>query len=95
MAAEPDKRDFQLIKGEFNPDEANEVLMKLINDKISFHQTHNWSRRELGESDAAGRKRIEQLTQTRAELAELLKAAGAASQRLTINCTIEISLLPS
>ena len=70
MTVESDKQSFQLIKGEFTPGEATEVLMKLINDKISFHQTHNWSRRELGESDAAGRKRIEQLTRTKEELAE-------------------------
>jgi hypothetical protein len=95
MAAKPDQRSYLLIKGEFKPAEANEVLMKLINDKISFHQTHNWSRRELGESDAAGRERIEQLTRTKAELAELLKAADAAGQRLAINCNIEINLLQS
>ncbi len=95
MTTESDKQRFQLIKGEFTPGEANEVLMKLINDKISFHQTHNWSRRELGESDAPGRKRIEQLTQTKAELAELMNTADASGQRLEINCNIEISLLPS
>lgn len=93
MAEEPDTQNFLLISGEFNPDEANEVLMTLINNKISYHQTHNWSRRELGESDAAGRNRIEQLTATKARLAELMEEAGSSGQRLEINCTIEISLL--
>ena len=93
MTEEAEAQKYLLISGEFYPDEANEVLMTLINNKISFHQTHNWSRRERGESDAVGRKRIEQLTETKAKLGELMEEAGSIGQRIGINCTIDITVL--
>ena len=55
MTDELDAQRFRLISGVFYPDEANQLLMTLIEDKISFHQRNNWSRRErFGETDAAG-----------------------------------------
>lgn len=94
MAAEKDTRNYRLISGEFTPDEANEVLMTLIDDKISFHRRNNWSRNErFGESGAAGSRRIDELRETKTELAALMQEAGSGGQRLAINCTIEITLL--
>ena len=94
MAVETEVRNFRLISGVFNPDEANEILMTLIDDKISFHRRNNWSRNErFGDSGAAGARRISELRDTKTELATLMQEAGSAGQRLAISCTIEITLL--
>ena len=54
MTDELEARRFRLISGVFYPDEASQLLMTLIEDKISFHQRNNWSRRErFGETDTA------------------------------------------
>ncbi|HBX72404.1 MAG TPA: hypothetical protein DEG86_05405 [Halieaceae bacterium] len=45
MTDELEARRFRLISGVFYPDEASQLLMTLIEDKISFHQRNNGSRR--------------------------------------------------
>ena len=32
------KQKFQLVKGDFTPSEASDVIMSLIDEKINFHQ---------------------------------------------------------
>jgi hypothetical protein len=92
MADEPGKQSYCLIRGVFCPEDARQVLMTLIEDKISFHKLNNWSRRErFGEPDTAGSKRIDELRQTKADLAEMLEELAAAGLKLRINCNIEIA----
>ncbi|PLW81386.1 hypothetical protein CWI75_16275 [Kineobactrum sediminis] len=95
MENEVDTRSYRLISGIFHPDEATQLLMTLIEDKISFHQRKDWSRRErFGETDTEGVKRIGELRQTKADLAAVIKEAAAAGMKLTINGNIEITLTP-
>ena len=95
MADESEKKSYRLIGGVFHPDQANQLLMTLIQDKLSFHQRNNWSRRErFGESDAAGTKRMNELRQTKADIIALIEEAKADGMELTINCNIEITLTP-
>ena len=35
--------NIKLIEGNFNPDEAKEVLLSLFNHKIQFHEAKNFS----------------------------------------------------
>ena len=46
MTGESEMSTHQLINGVFGPSEANELLMCLIEDKISFHRGNIWSRKE-------------------------------------------------
>ncbi|MCB1843013.1 MAG: hypothetical protein KDI09_08650 [Halioglobus sp.] len=93
MANSPKTDSYRLISGSFKPDEASELLMTLLEDKISFHQRNNWSRGErFGESSAPGVKRIGELRQTKADLATLIDEAKAAGLQLNIHCDIEITL---
>ncbi|MEQ9462446.1 MAG: hypothetical protein RJQ10_02200 [Haliea sp.] len=95
MADQPDKRNYTLISGEFFADEASQLLMTLIEDKINFHQRNNWSRRErFGEADAASGRRINELRQTKVDLASLIEQAAAAGMKLNISGTIEVTLTP-
>jgi hypothetical protein len=95
MTGESEMSTHQLINGVFGPSEANELLMCLIEDKISFHRGNIWSRKErFGETDVASEKRINALRQTKADLAALIAQADAAGQRLAIHCTIAITPQP-
>ncbi|MFN8278316.1 MAG: hypothetical protein U0T84_12610 [Chitinophagales bacterium] len=77
---------FPLIKGEFLPSEARDLLVNLINSKIQFHQMRSFSHRErFGEVDHASEQRIEQLTQQRRNLQQMLEhAQGVLSIRAEI-----------
>jgi hypothetical protein len=92
MTDESDQRSYRLISGEFSTDEAREVLMTLIEDKIGFHERNNWSRREHQLDTDDGEKRIAALRQTKADIIALLESANEAGKKLSINCNIEISL---
>lgn len=95
MGNASDQNRYRLISGVFNPDEASELLMALLEDKISFHQRNNWSLRErFGKSTAPGEKRIGELRQTRTDLIALLQEARDAGLQLHINCNIDITLAP-
>jgi hypothetical protein len=92
MADDPVKQTYGLIRGVFCPDDARELLMTLIDNKISFHQLNNRSRRErFGEIDPAVVKRIDELRQSKADIAALIGELGALGMRLRINCNIEIT----
>ena len=96
MAAETEQGNYQLISGVFTADEANEILMTLIQDKISFHKRNELSRRErFGEPDAAGQKRVTELKQTKTDVAAMIEQARSSGQQLVINCNIEVTLSPT
>jgi hypothetical protein len=67
--------------------------MTLVNDKISFNQKNDWSRRErFGETDPAEKKRIEELRKTKADIKDLIHYVSDSGMKLTINCNIEVLL---
>lgn len=94
MADDSDHNSYRLISGEFHPDEAREILMTLIEDKIGFHERNNWSRREHQLDTTEGEKRIAALRQTKADIVALLDGAAEDGESLSINCNIEISTKP-
>ena len=96
MSENPGHSSHQLVDGEFSPEEARTILMALIENKIRFHRRENLSQEErLGRSDGYSKRRIDQLLQTKANLAELIDSAQAKGERLSINCVIEIDRIPS
>ncbi|WP_394168415.1 hypothetical protein [Saccharospirillum alexandrii] len=95
MNNEPTPTNFLLIDGVFSTDDARNVLMTLINNKIQFHEQDSWSRKErFGDSHAAGSRRVDQLLQTRTDLATLIDHAQSRGERLSISCTIEVTRVP-
>lgn len=88
-------KSYRLINGSFSPDAARQVLMSLINHKINFQQLNNWSHRErFGEDNPAAVKRVEELNQTREDIAQLIEEATAMGLKLSINSNIDIELSP-
>ena len=81
-----------LVDGIFDPTEATEVLMTLITDKIRYHQRRNLTSFErCGEPDPHSTRRIDELRQCKAELAERIAVASAAGQRVAIRSTIDVT----
>ncbi|MDQ3375045.1 MAG: hypothetical protein M3521_14310 [Acidobacteriota bacterium] len=71
-----------LIKGNFAPEEATEVLLELLNSKIKFHSMKIWSSEErLGKPDALSQQKLEYFRETR----EKLKIFLAEAKRLQKN----------
>lgn len=83
---------YRLVDGIFDPAQATEVLMTLIEDKIRFHQRNNLTSHErCGHSDPASTRRIDELRQCKAELIARIAEAESCGQRLAINCTMTIA----
>lgn len=76
---------FKLVKGEFTPAEAREVLTSLINSKLRFHSKKNLQAYEMhGKTDTNSEQRIQELKQLRKKvLADLSKATEE-------DCTVEL-----
>lgn len=88
------KKNYCLIDGVFEADHARQVLLTLIDDKISFHQRNDLSHRErFGEPSEATGVRISQLEKTRQELTELVEFASKTQLTLKIGCDIRINLI--
>lgn len=95
MANHLDKTNHLLIDGEFSTEEAKTILMTLIENKIRFHQQENLSKDErYGNFNKSSNRRIDELRQTKVELATLIDDAKASGERLGINCIIQITRLP-
>jgi hypothetical protein len=92
MTEAPGRQGHRLISGIFSPEEANTVLMNLLEDKITFHRRNIWSRQErFGQSDPASEKRIRELQQTKSDIAKLLAEAASSGTQLSIRCDIDIT----
>ncbi|HKK45348.1 MAG TPA: hypothetical protein VJ964_07495 [Balneolaceae bacterium] len=86
-------RNYSLVKGAFTADEAREVLMALIESKITFHSLKNLrSFEQSGETDSKSKKRIEELENMREEMLELIKQARKTGFQLQIKSTIDITI---
>ncbi|WP_028671991.1 hypothetical protein [Saccharospirillum impatiens] len=85
----------QLIEGVFSSEDARSILMALIEYKIQFHEQDSWSQKErFGITDEPGARRISELQTTKANLVDVIDAAGLAHKRLAIQCTIEVTPVP-
>ena len=86
----PDE-SYSLINGIFSSKEARDILLKLFEYKINFHELKNFSMEErYGEKDQKSVKRIEELKETRSEIKEMVEWAIRHGYKLKINSTVNI-----
>lgn len=85
-----------LIKGTFTPNEAQEILLQLLDSKITFHNIKNWSSRErFGKPDADSEQRLKYLRKSRDKVKKLVSKlikSGNGEKTVTINSIIEINI---
>ena len=84
-----------LIEGAFSPDDAREILMRLISDKIRFHELKNFSSMErFGQYDASAQKRLPELSASMKSLEEVLEQAKQEKVQLRVSSQITIHFEP-
>ncbi|MEP1087071.1 hypothetical protein [Algoriphagus sp.] len=83
-----------LIKGEFTPEEAKEIISHLFSEKINFHGMKSFSNKvRFGEVDHASEARIVELKQSNSELNQFIKTARLKGKKLRITSTVSIKLV--
>jgi hypothetical protein len=85
----------QLIKGEFSPSEASDIIIALIDEKINFHKIQRlqfWEGNHNYETDQLD-GRIKELEEEKRIAREFLNKIRATGGRLKINGSIEITLV--
>ena len=84
----------RIIDGNFNYDEAKEILMNILSSKINFYCLKNWSSQErFGIEDVSAQKRIPALRNEVKKLEEILSEAKAKNKKLVVSSDINISFL--
>jgi hypothetical protein len=84
----------RIIDGNFNYDEAKEILMNILSSKINFYCLKNWSSQErFGIEDLSAQKRIPALRNEVKKLEEILSEAKAKNKKLVVSSDINISFL--
>jgi len=84
----------RIIDGNFNYDEAKEILMDILSSKINFYCIKNWSSQErFGIEDEFAQKRIPALRDEVKKLEEILSEAKAKNKKLVVSSDINISFL--
>ncbi|PKH66992.1 hypothetical protein CXF59_13900 [Flavobacterium sp. ALD4] len=89
------KQKFQLVKGDFTPSEASDVIMSLIDEKINFHQKQrlqNWEQDHKSDSDEID-DRIDQLEKEKQAVKEFIAGARSLKSNLNINGILEITIV--
>lgn len=82
----------KLINNQFTPEEAKELLLTLINDKIRFHSTKNFSSEiRTGVSENQSRQRIKELEEAKKQIIELVQKAEEMNLVLDVESSINIS----
>ncbi|BDB52972.1 hypothetical protein [Flavobacterium ammonificans] len=83
--------EFELVNGNFNPEEAKTVINSLINSKINFHNLEDFSNSIRFNSDSSHSKiRIEQLNEIKTKINQLLTEANSKNLSVELNCHFEV-----
>jgi hypothetical protein len=82
-----------LIDGNFNDEEAKEILMNILTTKIHFHEMKDFSSQErFGIQDETAKKRIPALKKEIEKLLQILSEAKLHNKKLSIDSIINISI---
>lgn len=82
---------YQLIAGEFTPDQAMHVLLSLVKSKIDFHNVEKLSNHErFGEDITRSEQRLAELKQLRETLRKVCQSAEKTGTPMKVRGWIEI-----
>ncbi|MEN2280886.1 hypothetical protein AAGF08_02025 [Algoriphagus sp. SE2] len=86
--------DQDLIKGDFSPEEASEIINHLFAKKINFHERKNFSDEiRFGEVDNNSKERIKELKKCKASLNEFMELAKKQGKNLRIKSSISVEII--
>ncbi|QYJ68900.1 hypothetical protein [Flavobacterium litorale] len=89
-----DTEILKLIDGTFNPTDASQVILGLINHKINFHGLDAFSN-EIRNRDDDGHaaERVTELTLEKARMQRIAQKANESGKRIKISCDIHVSVV--
>jgi len=83
-----------LVDGTYELQEVQEILLKLLDDKISFHQVKNFSSHEMkGKVDEGSAQRLKSLEKSRDKLKEFLKNEELKNKKIRLHSEVFIEVL--
>lgn len=86
------EHDFKLIEGVFQPEEAQKLLMELINTKINFHNLDAFSNHiRFNTSISNSNARVNELNETANELKCVMEYAKVNNLELEVKSNISIT----
>ncbi|MEZ4686035.1 MAG: hypothetical protein R3B47_08190 [Bacteroidia bacterium] len=94
IATREDQQTIQLVKGIYTPDEASDVLLSLLDEKINFHKVHRLKLWE-GNHNYPGEvlnARIQELEQEKVTARQMVAMAKTAGKKIRISGVLEMSL---
>ncbi|HSF54262.1 MAG TPA: hypothetical protein VLA71_10940 [Algoriphagus sp.] len=89
-----DSNQQDLIRGDFSPEDAKEIINHLFSEKINFHGVKSFSNKiRFGEVDHNSERRIIELKQSKDALNEMIKSAKEQGKTLKIESTVSIEII--
>lgn len=89
-----DQDVFTLIRGEFNAEDALEIVTHVIRKKIRFHEMRNLSEQiRYGAGDEASLKRIGELNESLEAFRKLAEEAKATGRPIKLESSIKADLV--
>lgn len=86
--------NIKFIDGTFNTEDASEILLAVLNDKINFHASLLLSNIErFGVDTSNSEKRIQELRAEKKRVIAMIKKAKESGELLKIGSTISIELI--
>jgi len=87
------EQEFKLIEGVFQPDEAQKLLMEMINTKINFHNLDAFSNHiRFNTSMSNSKLRVNELNESADKIKDLVHYAKENNLELEIKSNISIIL---
>ena len=85
---------FKLIDGIFSPEDAREILLHIIENKIHFHNLRIFGTEErFGVKDEHSIKRVQELKETRDQIVAVLDEAKEKRKNITLRSLVSIDVL--
>lgn len=85
---------FELINGEFSPEEAFKIINHLYFQKINFHELNNFSQLvRFGSEDPLTQKRISELKAALQQAREYIEEAQKSGRTLRLDSMISIEMI--
>ena len=89
------RQNIDLVNGEFNLDDASEVIMALLDQKLNFHKAKRfqlWTRDNKFDSERIDR-RIAELEHAKAIVKDFLTSQESKATRLHLHADLNISVI--
>jgi hypothetical protein len=86
--------NYNLIQGDYTPEEALEIISHLLMKKINFHERKSFGQLiRFGIEDEASMKRIEELKVCKEAVKEMVREAKLSGKTMRVRSSITIDLI--